>query len=262
MFALIDRENMQLLAVGQREQLNDLWMVQHTNVSSVILSIDPGPLQTFTFLELQLLTRNMCGNCSPTKPYSALVSDLVSMLRTVPAMQHNPMHLAAQAQWIRVNDPNRESEWLFAPGAMQPRQGLFGNEHALRSEPAAPDNPVMGKYAHAPARWPTVVNSDSIRKTPLPEPVPGEPGTVGTVATPRPPRAPAAPREPGQPRGSVSVVIWQVADEMWEAAGKPTEKSLVLKLRKEMMTTLEEQHAVKRNSASNELGNWQKARIS
>lgn len=54
--------------------------------------------------------------------------------------------------------------------------------------------------------------------------------------------------------------IWEVADRMWEEAGKPTDKRAVLALRKCMMDALERQD-VKRTSSSNELGNWQKARI-
>jgi len=54
--------------------------------------------------------------------------------------------------------------------------------------------------------------------------------------------------------------IWAVADRMWEEAGRPTDKSKVLALRKQIMDTLE-QDGVKRTSSSNELGNWQKARI-
>ena len=54
--------------------------------------------------------------------------------------------------------------------------------------------------------------------------------------------------------------IWDKADEMWEAAGKPTDVATVLKLRKEIMNVLEED-GIKRNSASNELGKWQKQRL-
>jgi hypothetical protein len=48
---------------------------------------------------------------------------------------------------------------------------------------------------------------------------------------------------------------------MWEAAGKPTDKAVVLELRKKMMAELEEKHSVKRTSSSNELGNWMKDRL-
>lgn len=54
--------------------------------------------------------------------------------------------------------------------------------------------------------------------------------------------------------------IWDKADEMWEAAGKPTDLTTILKLRKEIMNVLEED-GIKRNSASNELGKWQKQRL-
>ena len=54
--------------------------------------------------------------------------------------------------------------------------------------------------------------------------------------------------------------IWEKADEMWEAAGKPIDLPTVLKLRKEIMNVLEDD-GIKRNSASNELGKWQKQRL-
>ena len=55
--------------------------------------------------------------------------------------------------------------------------------------------------------------------------------------------------------------MWGVADREWEAAGKPNDVSVVLKLRKEVMNILEKDHAVKRTTSSNELGAWQKARV-
>lgn len=64
------------------------------------------------------------------------------------------------------------------------------------------------------------------------------------------------------PRSSnVRGTIWEVADKMWEEAGKPKDKKDVLALRKNIMDTLESAYNVKRTSSSNELGNWQKARI-
>lgn len=76
------------------------------------------------------------------------------------------------------------------------------------------------------------------------------------------PRAvPANPRAPSAPRtGSVRDAIHAKADELWEEAGKPTDKSVVLALRKRIMDVLESE-GVKRTSSSNELGNWAKLRI-
>lgn len=73
--------------------------------------------------------------------------------------------------------------------------------------------------------------------------------------------APSAPRAPKQRASSVRPTIWAVADEMWEAAGKPMDKAVVLELRKKIMVELEEKKGVKRTSSSNELGNWMKARL-
>lgn len=66
--------------------------------------------------------------------------------------------------------------------------------------------------------------------------------------------------EPRQRMSGAKEIIWAKADDMWSAAGKPTDKGVVLKLRKDIMDALEKD-GVNRNSASNELGNWQKARI-
>lgn len=83
--------------------------------------------------------------------------------------------------------------------------------------------------------------------------------TVPASSAARPAAAPRA--ATGAPRASgVREKIWAVADRMWEEAGKPIEKSTVLALRKDIMNALE-QDGVKRTSSSNELGNWQKARI-
>lgn len=66
----------------------------------------------------------------------------------------------------------------------------------------------------------------------------------------------SAPRSSG-----VREKVWAVADQMWEEAGKPKDKNMVLLLRRAIMSVLE-QDGVKRTSSSNELGNWQKSRVS
>lgn len=56
-------------------------------------------------------------------------------------------------------------------------------------------------------------------------------------------------------------IIWEIADTMWEAAGKPFDKPVVLALRKTMMNELEFTHGIKKTSSSNELGSWMKTRV-
>lgn len=61
--------------------------------------------------------------------------------------------------------------------------------------------------------------------------------------------------------GSTKALIWEVADRMWQADGRPGDKAQVLALRRAIMDVLEREHGIKRTSASSELGQWQKARI-
>lgn len=71
-----------------------------------------------------------------------------------------------------------------------------------------------------------------------------------------------APKQASMPArtGGVRAKIWETADSLWEKAGKPTERNKILLLRREIMVVLDH-NGVKRTSSSNELGNWQKARI-
>lgn len=55
-------------------------------------------------------------------------------------------------------------------------------------------------------------------------------------------------------------IIFAAADEAWEKLGKPTDLSVVRKMRVEVMNTLERQ-GVKRTTASTTLGAWQKLNI-
>lgn len=61
-------------------------------------------------------------------------------------------------------------------------------------------------------------------------------------------------------RETSKAVIWRIADQLWEAAGKVTIKEEVLKLRKIIMDNLETNFGIKRTSASSELANWHKNR--
>jgi hypothetical protein len=81
----------------------------------------------------------------------------------------------------------------------------------------------------------------------------------GYITSPTDPSIPAqlmsrAPRQAG-----TRDLIWQRADELWAAAGSPTDIKVVLKLRKEWMKILEKE-GVNRSTCSCELGNWQKMR--
>lgn len=78
-----------------------------------------------------------------------------------------------------------------------------------------------------------------------------------------PPWKPAAPPSPPpvvrRGRGTRERV-WEVADKMWEEAGKPTSSIELLSLRKRIMNFLDSE-GVNRNSSSNMLGQWQKTKV-
>lgn len=65
-----------------------------------------------------------------------------------------------------------------------------------------------------------------------------------------------------QVKGEKTATIWDVADKMWDAAGKPTDPKLVLKLRKQIMNELEQNYSIKKTTSSTSLGGWQKSRLS
>ncbi len=81
------------------------------------------------------------------------------------------------------------------------------------------------------------------------------------TAAPKPPPALQPPPTAKQRMPSVRPVIWEVADTMWREAGSPTDKAVVLELRKKMMAYLESEKGIKKTSSSNELGNWMKNRV-
>lgn len=65
----------------------------------------------------------------------------------------------------------------------------------------------------------------------------------------------ATTRSTGQRQSGVRDVVFAKADEMWAAIGSPTEKSVILKLRKQIMDELEKE-GVKRTTCSSTLGAW------
>lgn len=80
-------------------------------------------------------------------------------------------------------------------------------------------------------------------------------------ATPTPAAPQKAPSRPAAaPTGGSRPAIWAHADKAWEAAGKPTDPGVVLKLRKQMMIDLESE-GIKKTTSSTALGDWMKARL-
>lgn len=88
-----------------------------------------------------------------------------------------------------------------------------------------------------------------------------EPARAGT-GDDRPAANTVAPaRTPSVPRSGNRVIIFEVADRMWNEAGAPKEASVVLQLRKTVMAELESTHGIKKTTSSTALGEWQKLRL-
>lgn len=202
----------------------------------------PGFLSSLTTLELNLLYRNTTGQDFPANlddltrrevlaelvegmtPRDVVEAELDAQIEAVIDQLEAPIATATQFKYVK--------------GALRPMiddGGLF---------------PLSSKPLTGPQLTSAAQQAPQRRAAP---------------AAPTPAPAPALRAQPARsaPRahaGSVRPKIWAVADRMWEAAGKPTDKTVVLALRKEMMAELETQ-GVKRTSSSTALGEWQKERL-
>lgn len=190
-------------------------------------------------LDLRLLYRNTTGEDPPAGVAHLVVREMLATLveDKLKATFANLIELEAQVALVE-GDLYAGIPWKYALGARRPakQEELVW----LSCEPL--DNPESETAAiRAPQR----------RAVPqaTPTPAPGE-------------QRPTAPLR-GQRRASnIRPRIWATADRLWEEAGKPTDKAVVLELRKKMMAVLETENGIKRTSSSNELGNWMKDRLS
>lgn len=246
MYVSIDRDNMRFLHKHEDHRVvAELAHIEAPHVSLLVTPYDHSSfLRDFTDMELKMLYRNTTGvdhTGFNGDALRAIIQELADRLPVSDVVKSEVEHQASLLQdgdhdrykYVKgSNRPARQND-LFEPTPLTATRN--DNEEviaaAVRLRPAAPR--ASGASTVAPAS-----------------------------SAARPARPAAAPRAAtGAPRASgVREKIWAVADRMWEEAGKPIEKSTVLALRKDIMNALE-QDGVKRTSSSNELGNWQKARI-
>lgn len=88
-----------------------------------------------------------------------------------------------------------------------------------------------------------------------------QPVQAGTRPDPAPAAVTVPAKTPSAPRGGNRVIIFEVADRMWNEAGSPRDLSVVLPLRKTIMAELEANHGIKKTTSSTALGEWQKVRL-
>lgn len=183
-------------------------------------------LLALTPYELLQLYKNTTGQVPPTMLVTKLVELCKNLALAMPPDDVNPLEVAAQANTIALSD---KASYQFVPGSNRPAKkstGLFDG----------------------------VVRTVSADAKPLPVQV--APQRPALPATESEPVVPVAPKS-----GSIREIIWSVASDLWIKAGKPADTKEILALRKQAMDVLEREYSVKRNTSSNELGNWQKSLV-
>lgn len=222
MYVSLDMQNMKI--VHKHSSVNAVCGLVHIELPDVAVNVCPIDMTVKhkTDLEIKMLFRSCFPGQADHIPVSEMKSKILQFAEEFPVTDLDELEVKRQADSIRDGD---KKAYKYVKGSFR------------ASRPAELFADATGDAARASA-------------------------TVPASSAARPVRPAAAPRAAtGAPRASgVREKIWAVADRMWEEAGKPTEKSTVLALRKDIMNALE-QDGVKRTSSSNELGNWQKARI-
>lgn len=256
MFITVDQEDFTLYhAHHDHDTASALGFLEapHRNVA-VWNTANDNFLKSFGFMDLKMFYRALTKEDAPTIPagdYShygqvgdaaeishLFLRDLIAQVIEKTVKPTLALYHELEAQIYAVSDELYKGvPWKYALGAKRPAKQiqlfpLFG---------------MPAKQALIELAAQTAPQRRSVRRAPA---------KAAPAATP-PQAAPAA----KQRASSVRPVIWAAADRLWEEAGKPTDKAVVLELRKKMMVHLEEEKGVKRTSSSNELGNWMKARL-
>lgn len=226
MYVSLDMQNMRI--VHKHSSVNAVCGLVHIELPDVAVNVCPIDMTVKhkTDMEIKMLFRSCFPGQADHMSITDMKARILQFVEDFPVTDLDELEVKRQADSIRDGD---KKAYKYVKGSFR---------------------------ASRPAELFADATGDSMRAG----------VTVPASSAARPVRPAAAPRAApraatGAPRASgVREKIWEVADRMWEQAGKPTEKSIILALRKEIMNTLE-QEGVKRTSSSNELGNWQKARI-
>ncbi len=239
MFVCVDMDNLQFTHKHREHDIvSGLAYLECCDRSTLVDNTESEHfLKNLTPLDLRILYRNTTA-LDITGTDDVVVREMLATLvdNHIEAKLVAPDELSAQIDAV-IDDLEKGIPWKYSLGARKPaKQDQLFPLHCKPLDPTA----TMLAAQRAPQQR-------SQRAAPKPRAAP-------TVAPqPAPVRKARA--------HSVRPTIWNVADAMWQAAGSPTDKAVVLELRKKMMVELEEKHGVKRTSSSNELGNWMKERL-
>lgn len=221
-----------------RSVVNGLAYLELSHVNAVTQEVsDDAEWMSFTDYELKRLYTSMTGHKYEGFNRTRLLELVTHAALALPDTDVNAAELSAQVACVKMTD---KGFYRYAKGAMRPAvlQTLF-TPPALRALTVPPD----------------AVPPTERKRTPIAPSTLAPQHAAPAVPTPR------TPREIMAPRSGSRATIFEVADAMWAAAGSPTDVTVVLHLRKQMMTTLEAEHCIKKTTSSTALGDWQKLRL-
>lgn len=243
MYVLIDKDAMQVrYKYHDPKPLAELMHIEFPQCSAAVLSCEPSlPWQKFSDLELRLLYKNLTGSNFPGFTRHGLEPNISTLLLDLPESVLNVAEIATQAACVGVNDLTL---YKYAPGQSKPIEV---------NEPYAA-KPLVSAAGYKPVIPPPPVASAA------PTPVARAANPIvnklaaQTAPTPRAPRDPnAAPSVAGAPAaGSKTGKVWEIAEAIWQAAGRPSETKGI---RKQIIDACEAE-GINGSTASVQFGKW------
>ena len=236
---IIDTEALVMLPIKHPDLYvcaNLAWIECYPGQHYLLTSLDESFLTGLTDLEKMILYKHTTGETA-TQYGPKLRNVLLEIANRIPVREVNAFEIDLQAAQV----PEIRSErYLYNHGSTK-----------------AAIQPSLFKLE--PLKFPKASNESAIAAAP-PQAQPSAPIRV-PATTPAPNPGTARGAAPSAPRqANVAGVIWAVADQHWESAGKPTDTKVLLALRRKIMDDLEEKHGTKRVTSSNELGRWMKTK--
>lgn len=203
----------------------------------------------YTDKQLESLICNSGGTLPTKDTRQALLERLLAVVKALPFTECDEYEVHTQKRSLGATDKQR---YVYAKGEDRPS--------------VAPRNyipqPIQALYNDgALVVVTTPVKSRTVAAAEPAQPRSSEAGTNAPATDKAAANREPVASKPSYSRTNIRPTVWEVANEVWEAAGKPKEASVILVLRKQMMTQLEEL-GVKRNTSSNLLGEWQKQVLS
>lgn len=228
MWLLIDMTNLVVRhKYPDHRVINALAHIELSHVGTSVIKLERDTtFPQLTDLDLRLLYKNSTGQSFPGYMRKQLEDWMRGIALAMPSSDVNPLEVFAQAAEVDAKDRNF---YRYMKGSKVPE--LLSELWLPTALTATPEAGAAALLAPAPAP-----DSEPAAPTPQAKPI-------------------------AAPVGGVRGTVFDAADALWQAAGKPTDLKAVLSIRKQVMDNLEASHGIKRTTCSTTLGDWQKVRL-